>query len=899
MKTTMHVDPLSTRATLEYSGGHITYYELAALKQYNVQALERLPFTVKILLENLLRQADAGLASTEDVLALARWRPEQVTASSQEFPFYPARVLLQDFTGVPAVADLAAMRSAVARLGGKPTDIHPLIPVDFVIDHSLQVDEFGTNMALVHNMQKEYERNKERYMLLRWAQQAFDNVRVIPPGSGIVHQINLEYLATVVRTQERNGEVIAFPDTLICTDSHTPMINGLGVLGWGVGGIEAEAVMLGQPLALQTPEIIGIRLVGTCRDGITATDVVLTITQMLRKYGVVGKFVEFTGVGVHRLSVADRATIANMSPEFGATATFFPIDNETLRYLRTTGRSEEQVELIEQYSRAQGLFNDEQTPEPLFNDVLEFNLNDIEPSLAGPSRPQDRVVLSQVAERFHSTYASRLPEQARQIPIEIDGEQTFISDGSVVIAAITSCTNTSNPEVMVAAGLVAKKAVEKGLMVKPTVKTSLAPGSRVVKEYLRKANLLPYLEALRFHVVGFGCTTCCGSSGPLPEAIANALQEHTIVAASVLSGNRNFEGRIHAQVRASFLASPPLVVAYALTGTINIDLTTDPLGQDQHGQPVYLRDIWPSSEEIQEVIQKTMTTDMFVNDYASLCEGDENWQSLPGSEGELFAWNPASSYIQEPPFLCHLSLEQESVDDICGAYALVVLGDSITTDHISPVGNFSPTSEAGQYLLAHGVERQDFNTYGARRGNHEVMVRGTFHNIRLRNQLTPEREGPYTKHFPSGEEVSIYEAAVRYQQTKTPLLVIAGKEYGCGSSRDWAAKGPALLGIRAVLAESFERIHRGNLVGMGILPLQFQSGDSVASLGLSGTETYDITGIQSLQPSQAVKITAHKTDGQTVSFQAIARLDNQLEVFYYQQGGILPSMFRKVMSSQS
>ncbi|QBD83453.1 aconitate hydratase AcnA [Ktedonosporobacter rubrisoli] len=883
------------RATFPWMGKTVNYHRLASLEAAGLSNLRRLPFTVKILLENLLRQAAAGRATAQEVAMLARWRPGR--AEHYEFPFYPGRVLLQDFTGVPAVADLAAMRDAVARLGGEPERVHPLIPVDFVIDHSLQVDAFGTPQALTHNIQREFERNKERYMLLRWAQQAFDNVRVIPPGVGIVHQINLEYLASVVQIEEPEGALWAFPDTLICTDSHTPMINGLGVLGWGVGGIEAEAVMLGQPLTLQTPTVIGIRLKGACREGVTATDLVLYITQMLRRYGVVGKFVEFTGEGVRRLSLADRATIANMSPEFGATATMFPIDAETLHYLRITGRSQEHIELVERYARAQDIFFDEQTPEPDFDDLLELDLRSIEPSMAGPNRPQDRVPLAQVPERFRSFYADSLPEKPRSIPVEIAGQQAALQDGSVVIAAITSCTNTSNPAVMIAAGLLAKKAVQRGLQVKPTIKTSLAPGSRVVREYLERSGLLAYLEALRFHVVGFGCTTCCGSSGPLPTEIADPIQEHGLIAAAVLSGNRNFEGRVHQQVRASFLASPPLVVAYALAGTLHLDLTREPLGYDQHGEAVYLRDLWPNTAEIEQVMKQFLQSEMFVKNGKTLSEGDANWQALPISSGKLFVWDCTSTYIQEPPFFQHITSNEKtlvSTLDIQQARVLVSLGDSITTDHISPVGNFAASSEAGSYLSAQGVDRRDFNTYGARRGNHEVMVRGTFGNIRLRNRLTPDREGPWTRYLPSGEVLSIYQAAERYRTARIPLLVIAGKEYGCGSSRDWAAKGPALLGVRAVLAESFERIHRSNLVGMGILPLQFLEGENQESLGLTGEESYTITGLLE-QPRQQVTVQALRPGGEVFDFEAIARLDNRQEINYYQQGGILPSMLYKVL----
>ncbi|MFL5627335.1 MAG: aconitate hydratase AcnA, partial [Ktedonobacteraceae bacterium] len=899
---TTHKDIFGARATLQGSQKKVSYYALDALSRQGVKGLERLPFTIKIMLENALRQVGSGseLIGEEDVLSLARWVPGQSSKSEAEYPFLPARVLLQDFTGVPAVADLAAMRSAVARMHGDPQKINPLVPADLVIDHSVQVDLFGSTLAFARNVEREYERNSERYALLRWGQQAFSNFRVVPPGTGIVHQVNLEYLAAVVMTKEENGETIAYPDTLVGTDSHTTMINGLGVLGWGVGGIEAEAVLLGQPLYLLTPEVIGMRLTGALPEGSTATDLVLTVTQMLRKRGVVGKFVEFSGPGLSQLPLADRATISNMSPEFGATATLFPVDDETLRYLLNTGRSPELVDLVERYTKAQGLFRTDDAPEPQFDDQLELDLGTIEPSLAGPRRPQDRVPMSSLSKVFRSAFADRFQpltnnvtenalirlgteggkanpdpvaekeDQAKQpakdkgqgnghnghnkdVLVEMSGTQTHLTNGSVAIAAITSCTNTSNPTVMVAAGLLAKHAVERGLSVKPTVKTSLAPGSRAVVDYLTNADLIPYLEALRFHLVGFGCTTCIGNSGPLPEPVAEAVQDNDLVVAAVLSGNRNFEGRIHPQVRASFLASPPLVVAYALAGTVDIDLTTEPLGTDVNGEVVYLRDIWPSQEEVSQYVTKAVTPEVFSKNYASVFEGDEHWRALTNSSGELFEWDPKSTYIQEPPFFQGMSSQPEPVKDIHGARVLAMLDDSITTDHISPAGSFSPNSPAGRYLIEKGVEKRDFNTYGARRGNHEVMVRGTFGNIRLHNHLTPDKEGYYTVHLPDGEQTTIYEASVRYQQEGVPLIVIAGKEYGSGSSRDWAAKGPLLLGVRAAIAESFERIHRSNLVGMGILPLQFKQGENKESLKLTGKEVYDIEGIeQGLKPRQEV-----------------------------------------------
>ena len=802
---------------------------------------------------------------------------------------------------------------------------------------------FGSTLAFVRNVEREYERNSERYALLRWGQQAFSNFRVVPPGTGIVHQVNLEYLASIVMTKEEHGEVVAFPDTLVGTDSHTTMINGLGVLGWGVGGIEAEAVLLGQPLYLLTPEIIGVRLTGSLPEGSTATDLVLTVTQILRKRGVVGKFVEFTGPGLSYLTLADRATISNMSPEFGATATLFPVDAETLLYLRSTGRSQQLVDLVDRYTRAQGLFRTDDAPEPQFDDVLELDLGTVEPCLAGPRRPQDRVPMQDLGKVFRAAFADRFKPiaenkatenalirlgseggQANPDPVaqkeDLDKQlaqgsgnghgnghikdvlvtmgdtQTHLTDGSVAIAAITSCTNTSNPTVMIAAGLLAKHAVERGLSVKPTVKTSLAPGLRAVIDYLNNANLLPYLEALRFHLVGFGCTTCIGNSGPLPDAVAEAVDQNDLVVAAVLSGNRNFEGRIHPQVRASFLASPPLVVAYALAGTVDIDLTKDPIGTDVNGEAIYLRDLWPTPQEVRELIASSITPEVFEENYSHVFEGDEHWRALSNAEGMLFAWNPDSTYIQEPPFFQGMSSEPEPPKDIRGARVLAMVDDSITTDHISPAGNFSASSPAGKYLIEHGVEKRDFNTYGARRGNHEVMVRGTFGNIRLRNRLVPEKEGYYTVHLPDGEQTSIYEAAVRYQQESVPLIVIAGKEYGSGSSRDWAAKGPLLLGVRAAIAESFERIHRSNLVGMGILPLQFKAGENKESLGLTGREMYDIVSIErGLKPRQGVTVQVTREDGSKLAFQTIARLDSPIDVTYYENGGILLTVLRRLM----
>ncbi len=937
-------DVFGARKTLQGAYGTIHYYRLDALAERAVQGLERLPFTVKILLENLLRHADGELITEQDVLALARWVPGRSAQSEAEYPFLPARVLLQDFTGVPAIADLAAMRSAVDRLHGDPQKINPLVPADLVIDHSVQVDAFGSTLAFARNVQWEYERNSERYALLRWGQQAFSNFRVVPPGTGIVHQVNLEYLASVVMTKDEAGQQVAFPDTLVGTDSHTTMVNGLGVLGWGVGGIEAEAVLLGQPLYLLTPEVIGMRLTGALPEGATATDLVLTVTQILRKRGVVGRYVEFTGPGLSQLGLADRATISNMSPEFGATSTLFPVDAVTLRYLRDTGRDAALIELVEQYTRAQGLFRTDTTPEPQFDALLELDLASVEPSLAGPRRPQDRVPMRDLGQVFRTNYPDRFKalqdnvstengllrlgseggsadpdpvaqteDQLQQLTklhngnghnghvndvlVQVGNEQLHMSDGSVAIAAITSCTNTSNPSVMIAAGLLAKHAVERGLSVRPTVKTSLAPGSRAVMDYLQNAELLSYLEALRFHLVGFGCTSCIGNSGPLSEPVAAAVQDNDLVVAAVLSGNRNFEGRIHPQVRASFLASPPLVVAYALAGTVDIDLTTDPVGMDINGDAVYLRDIWPSTEEVREVVARAVTPEVFSKNYAHVFEGDEHWQALSNSTGPLFNWDANSTYIQEPPFFKDIAPEPAPIQDIRGARVLVMVDDSITTDHISPAGSFSEKSPAGRYLLEHGVQKRDFNTYGARRGNHEVMIRGTFGNIRLHNRLLDGKEGFYTRHLPDGEETTIFEAAERYAQEGVPLLVIAGKEYGSGSSRDWAAKGPMLLGIRAAIAESFERIHRSNLVGMGILPLQFLPGESKESLGLSGRERYDIVGIaQGLKPRQQVTVKVTREDGSSFSFQTIARLDGAIDVTYYENGGILPTVLRRLLA---
>jgi aconitate hydratase len=864
--------------------GH-TIHSLPTLEKKFPRAA-KLPFSMKVLLENLLRREDGEAVTAADIEAVANW--DAKAEPTREIAFMPSRVLLQDFTGVPAVVDLAAMRDAIARLGGDPKKVNPLQPVELVIDHSVQVDEFGKADALRINGMLEFQRNKERYQFLRWGQKAFDNFRVVPPDTGIVHQVNLEYLARVVFVNEKTGE--AYPDTLVGTDSHTTMVNGLGVLGWGCGGIEAEAAMLGQPVTMLLPQVVGFELTGKLREGATATDLVLTVTQMLRKKGVVGKFVEFYGQGVSTISVADRATIANMAPEYGATCGIFPVDEKTLDYLRFTGRSDSQVALVEGYAKAQGLFFDPKHV-PSFTDTLHLDLGAVEPCMAGPKRPQDRVLLGEVKQSFYGSLDAMLNREAggpRSNPT--DG----IDHGSVVIAAITSCTNTSNPSVLVAAGLLAKNAVEKGLTVKPHVKTSLAPGSQVVPEYLAKAGLLPYLEKLGFNVVGFGCTTCIGNSGPLPQKVSKAVEAGNLAVVSVLSGNRNFEGRVHAEVRANYLASPPLVVAYALAGTIDIDLTKDPIANG-----VYLKDIWPTSEQIEKTIAKALDKSMFQKTYADVFKGDDQWRKLDVPEGEQFSWQGSSTYVRHPPYFETMTREVPKVTDVVAARALALLGDSITTDHISPAGSIKAKSPAGQYLTAHGVDAKDYNSLGSRRGNHEVMVRGTFANVRLRNQLAPGTEGGVTKHFPSGDVTSIFEASERYAKDGVPLVVIAGKEYGSGSSRDWAAKGPSLLGVRAVIAESYERIHRSNLVGMGILPLQFANGESVKSLGIEGDEVFDVRGLEKIMTKaaagQRVTVNAKRKDGSTFDFTAIVRIDTPNEFAYYKHGGILQYVLRQLL----
>jgi aconitate hydratase len=979
-------DPFGARTTLETGSADVEFYSLRTLDENVDGDLFSLPFSIRVMLESLLRNAGGKFVSTEDVGALAGW-PESVGG---ELAYLPARVVMQDFTGVPAVVDLAAMRSAMESVGGDPGRINPLVPTDLVIDHSVQVDAFGSPAALRFNAEREFERNRERYEFLKWGQQAFDNFSVVPPATGIIHQVNLEYLAKGVIVKDG----VAMPDTLVGTDSHTTMINGLGVLGWGVGGIEAEAVTLGQPYYMLVPEVIGFKLTGALREGVTATDLVLTVTQMLRSHGVVGKFVEFYGEGLSKLSLPDRATIANMSPEFGATCTFFPVDTETLRYLRGTGRDEELVELVEAYSKEQGLWRTDETPEPRFSEMLDLDLESVEASLAGPRRPQDRVALDDMQPSFRQALAEMVdpdhpllgnghedaydhadeesfpasdtpnpdilvarggsneaegkeggavstgenhtadvtesfpasdtpagtsgvtdegesdptsggePENGKSeaeptgaITVTVDEEELYLKHGSAVIAAITSCTNTSNPSVMMGAGLLARKAVEKGLSVAPHVKTSLAPGSKVVTEYLQTSGLLDPLEQLRFDVVGYGCTTCIGNSGPLAEEISAAVEENDLVVAAVLSGNRNFEGRINPDVRANYLASPPLVVAYALAGTVDIDLSKDPIGEDGDGNPVYLQDIWPSQEEVAREIDNALDPEIYKEQYADVYTGNEQWNDVDVPSGDLYEWDPDSTYIQEPSFFKDMGSEAEDLKDIEGARVLVKVGDSVTTDHISPAGAIPSKMPAGQYLISKGVDPRDFNSYGSRRGNHEVMVRGTFGNIRLRNQLV-ESEGGFTLHLPDGEETTIYEASLRYDEENVPLVVLAGKEYGSGSSRDWAAKGSFLLGVKAVIAESFERIHRSNLIGMGVLPLQFSNGETPDSLGLTGHESFDIVGLAGLEPGKALTVKATSDEDEEKEFQVRARVDSPVEVEYLRNGGILQTVLRQMLKEE-
>jgi aconitate hydratase len=918
-KVTISVDFSKTKDVIDTSKGPVVIYRLNRLEEMGFENISRLPYSIKILLESLLRQMDGKLITEEDIRSCAQGCTKQ--RNEHEIPFIPARVLLQDFTGVPLVVDLAAMRSAVKRLGGDPACINPVIPADLVIDHSIQVDYFGTSNARKFNENREIERNCERYSLLRWASMAFDNFRVIPPGRGIVHQINLEYLATVVQVKKVNNELVAYPDTLVGTDSHTTMINGMGVLGWGVGGIEAEAVMLGQPYHMPVPDVVGFKLSGELKEGVTSTDLVLTITQILREHNVVGKFVEFYGPGLSKLSLPDRATIANMAPEYGATAGFFPVDAETIKYLLETGRKKEDMELVEKYSREQGLFHTDESPEALFSEVLELDMSTVEPSIAGPKRPQDRIPLDKMKESFQKAMeetfrsgkkeveadheyhrwlgegGSFSDEHKRIVQMQVEEKYEMkvpIKSGSIVIAAITSCTNTSNPSVMIGAGLLARKAVERGLKVKPYVKTSLAPGSLVVTEYLEKAGLMPYLEALGFHLVGYGCTTCIGNSGPIQDMVAKAVKENNLIVAAVLSGNRNFEGRINPLVKANYLVSPPLVVAYAISGTVDIDLKTEPIGFDPNNDPVFLKDIWPDSEEIRQIIKNIIDPMLYEKQNSEVTHGSKLWEELIVPTGKLYEWDPTSTYIQEPPFFMDFPVAPPEKRNISGARVLAYLGNSITTDHISPAGEFSKDCPAGQYLISKGLSPDKFNSYGSRRGNHEVMMRGTFANINLKNRLVPETEGGWTRYFPEGDEMTIYDAAMRYKRKRTPLVIIAGKEYGTGSSRDWAAKGTFLLGIEAVIAESFERIHRSNLLGMGVLPLQFKKGENADMLGLRGDEVFDIHGISSIKPGEELHVVA-KSDQKETTFNVISRLDAPIELEFYRNGGIMHTFLRNIL----
>jgi aconitate hydratase len=921
------MNSFASRATLASGNRSFTIYRLPALTARGFN-LSRLPFSLKILLENLLRREDGVNVTAGDIEFLANW--DAKAEPSREIAYMPARVLMQDFTGVPAVVDLAAMRDAIKTLGGDPELVNPLAPAELVIDHSVQVDEFGTAGAYEANALLEFQRNRERYAFLKWGQTAFRNFSAVPPGMGICHQVNLEYLARVVFASETGGELVAYPDTLVGTDSHTTMINGLGVLGWGVGGIEAEAAMLGQAVSMLVPQVVGYKLIGKLREGATATDLVLTVTQALRKLGVVGKFVEFFGPGIAELPLADRATISNMAPEYGATCGIFPVDAETLRYLRLTGRSEEQITLVEDYYKEQGLFHTASSPEADYTQTLELDLAAVEPSVAGPKRPQDRVLLKDAAASFAQQLPTLLAPTAKplgtrtaarwqrpavtdtgveeRVPVQLTttvkerfgvDPDTYLDHGSVVIAAITSCTNTSNPSVMIAAGILAKKAVEKGLTVPPWVKTSLAPGSRVVTDYYQKSGLLPYLEKLRFNVVGYGCTTCIGNSGPLPSDVSKSIDEHGLVAVSVLSGNRNFEGRVNVDVRANYLMSPPLVVAYALAGKIGHNFETDPLGTDEAGHPVYLKDIWPTQQEVAEAIERGLSSESFRKEYATVSSGDANWQGLSFPTGDVYKWEPDSTYIRKAPYFEGMTHTPAPVTDILGARVLAVLGDSVTTDHISPAGSIKANGPAGKYLAEHGVKPADFNSYGSRRGNHEVMVRGTFANVRLKNKLAPGTEGGVTRLLPEGETMSIFDASVKYAERGVPLVILAGKEYGSGSSRDWAAKGPKLLGVRAVIAESFERIHRSNLVGMGILPLQFEEGQNVESLGLTGEEVYDFPGLTTLLAARltngrALKVKATAADGAVKQFNAKVRIDTPQEIEYFEHGGILQYVLRQL-----
>jgi len=882
-----------SRSLIRSGQGELSYFRLGQIQDEGIADISSLPFSIRLLVENALRNMDGYLVTEADVLTAAKWNPSELP--TREFPFMPSRVLMQDLTGVPAVVDLASMRSAIARSGGNYKKVNPLVPVDLVIDHSVQVDYFGTNTSFQLNMEREFERNKERYTFLRWAQKAFDNFTLVPPGTGICHQVNLEYLATVVTARKSPSGMLAFPDTLVGTDSHTTMINGLGVLGWGVGGIEAEAVVLGQPYYMQLQDVVGFKLTGALREGVTATDLVLAVVQILREKGVVEKFVEFYGTGLSNLPLPDRATIANMAPEYGATCGFFPIDSITLEYLRGTGRESQNIALVEEYAKLQGIFRTDSTPDPIYTSTVELNMGDVVPSVAGPRRPQDRIILDAVKDGFHDTFGDN--DSAAEI--ELEGQKAVIGNGAVALAAITSCTNTSNPSVMIGAGLLAKKAVERGMASKPWVKTSMAPGSQVVTDYIDSAGLTSYLEQLGFHTVGYGCTTCIGNSGSLPEAVSSAIAENDLSVAAVVSGNRNFESRIHAEIKANYLASPILVVAYALAGTMNIDLTKDSLGEDNHGNPIYLRDIWPSQEEIRETVGQSLDPKMFKDRYGNVSAGPAEWTKLDVPEGDLYEWDPTSTYIQDVPFFKDLSEHVKELEDIVGARVLVMLGDSVTTDHISPAGAIPPSRPAGQFLTSKDIQRSDFNTFGARRGNHEVMMRGTFANIRLKNQITPEKEGDWTVYFPDNQLTSIFEAGEKYQQNDIPTIIIAGKEYGSGSSRDWAAKGPNLLGAKATIVESYERIHRSNLIGMGVLPLQFKKGENAASLGLTGREIFEITGIaDNFVPGQDVQVHAAREDNTSVNFTVTSRIDTQVELDYYRNGGVLHTVLRRMLREE-
>jgi len=893
-----YVDSFGARKVLKVGSESYDIFRLDELERAGFKNVSRLPVSLKILLENLLRQEDDHHVNKADIEALANWEPR--AKQQKEIAFMPARVLMQDLTGVPAVVDLAAMREAMKRLGGDPKKINPLAPVDLVIDHSVQVDYFATADAFHKNSELEFERNVERYAFLRWGQTAFDNFRLIPPDTGICHQVNLEYLAPVVFRAKKDGAQFAYPDTVVGTDSHTTMINGLGVVGWGVGGIEAEAALLGQPIIMVTPEVIGFKLHGRLPEGATATDLVLTVVQMLRKKGVVEKFVEFYGTGLSSLSLADRATIGNMGPEYGATIGYFPVDEETLRYLDLTGRDSHQIQLVETYAKEQGMFRTDASPDPMFSDTLELDLATVVPSLAGPRRPQDRVPLTESTKAFSEALPSLMKsgDAGKSVAVQLNGGKFQLSHGSVVISAITSCTNTSNPSVLIGAGLLAKKAAEKGLTRKPWVKTSLAPGSKVVTEYLKDSGLLPYLEKIGFYLVGYGCTTCIGNSGPLPEPVAKAIQEGDLVAAAVLSGNRNFEGRIHANVRANYLASPPLVVAYALAGSMNVDLYKDPLGNDAQGKPVYLKDIWPSPQEINDTMRKSVRQEMFKKEYSQATEGDERWKKMPVPRGELFQWDLQSTYVRHAPYFEDMTKTPGEPKPITGARVLALLGDSVTTDHISPAGAIERNGPAARYLTNNDVLPKDYNQYGARRGNHEVMMRGTFANIRLKNMLAPGTEGGLTVHLPDKKQMSIYDAAMQYQKEGTPLVVIAGKEYGTGSSRDWAAKGPRLLGIKAAIAESFERIHRSNLIGMGIVPLVFKPGENLKTHNLTGFEKFDILGIgPNLKLRQELTVKATADDGKATEFKVTCRIDTPAELDYYRHGGILEYVLRQLLQN--